>query len=304
MENFSGNSQSDRKIPVNTGEYRITCKDGTKQFAKSMLHFITDNLIVTFNDITERKQVEEKVRMLNKELEQRVSERTAQFEASNKELEAFAYSVSHDLRAPLRHIDGYVNLLVSGLRADLPDKERHYLDTISASALKMGVLIDDLLQFSRTGQAEMHLESTDMNKVLQEALTTLRESTEGRSIEWVINDLPSVQGDYALLRQVWVNLLSNAIKYTKPREVARITVSASREKGEIIFAVADNGVGFDMKYVHKLFGVFQRLHSAEEFEGTGIGLATVQRIITRHGGRIWAEAELNIGATFYFTLPG
>ncbi len=202
-----------------------------------------------------------------------------QLQAANKEMEAFAYSVSHDLRAPLRHIDGFVNLLVSGYSADIPVKEQHYLDTIAASARKMGSLIDDILQFSRGGRAEMRLESTDMYKVLQEVLTTLQKSTEGRSIEWVINELPSVHGDLALLRQVWVNLLDNAVKYTKPRETARITVSASKEKGEIIFAVADNGVGFDMKYAHKFFGVFQRLHSENEFEGTGIGLAKVQRSV-------------------------
>jgi PAS domain S-box-containing protein len=269
------------------------------EMAKSRLHASARLIGI----LVERNWAEEKIRKLNQELEQRVVERTAQLEAANRELEAFCFSVSHDLRAPLRHIDGYADLLVSRCRDGLNDNGLHYVDTIAASARQMGVLIDDLLQFSRTGRAEMRRERLDMNQALQEALTPFKESHAERSIEWVIGELPLVRGDFALLRQVWANLLENAVKYTRKRKVARIEVSAREGSGEIIFVVSDNGVGFDMQYVGKLFGVFQRLHSQEEFEGTGIGLATVQRIITRHGGLVWAEAEPNRGAAFYFTLP-
>ncbi len=236
-------------------------------------------------------------------LENEVRHRTAELERANHELEAFSYSVSHDLRAPLRHVDGYVDLLVSRCREGLSDKCQHYLDTIASSVNRMGVLIDDLLHFSRTGRIEIKLRNLDMNKALQLALDELEESCEGRSIDWAIATLPPVEGDLSLIRQVWVNLLGNAIKYTRNKENAHIEVSAQEEDGKIVFTVSDNGAGFDMNYAAQLFGVFQRMHSEEEFEGTGIGLALVHRIVTRHGGRVWAEAELGKGATFHFTLP-
>jgi len=254
-------------------------------------------------DITERMEVQEKLRKFNEELEQRVIDRTVQLEASNKELEAFSYSVSHDLRAPLRHISGYVDMLNRHFHDSLPGKGKHYLDTIADSAHQMGVLIDDLLQFSRTGRQEMQQLDLDMNAVLQEALKIIQQELSGRSIEWVITELPHVNGDHNLLRLVWINLLSNAVKFTQGKKKARIETGFREEKKEHLFFIRDNGVGFDMQYADKLFGVFQRLHSTKDFEGTGIGLANVRRIILKHGGRTWAEGELDKGATFYFTLP-
>jgi signal transduction histidine kinase len=245
------------------------------------------------------------LRILINDLEQRVAERTAQLEASNRELETFAYSVSHDLRAPLRHIVGFVRLLSQREAERLDATSLHYLDAVVESSDRMGWLIDDLLAFSRTGRAEMQVRRVELGEMIRKVRQELAPEAEGRHITWEIGPLPSVQADPILLRQVWVNLLSNAVKFTAPRPEARIEIGALSpdvESGHVTLFVRDNGVGFDPQYVHKLFGVFQRLHREEEFEGTGIGLATVRRIVERHGGRVWAEGDVDRGATFYLTL--
>jgi len=254
--------------------------------------------------VTLRKREREELRRINETLEQRVLARTAELDSTNKELEAFSYSVAHDLRAPLRHMDGFIRLLKKHSWASLDERNQRYLGIISDSARQMGLLIDDLLAFSRVGRAELQLLPVSLQQLVQEAMQELREETQGRDIAWKISPLPDVLADRSMMRLVMINLLANAVKFTGKRERAEIEVGASSNEADgIVVFVRDNGVGFDMEYSDKLFGVFQRLHPAEEYEGTGIGLANVQRIIHRHKGRTWARGEVDQGATFYFSLP-
>jgi signal transduction histidine kinase/CheY-like chemotaxis protein len=255
-------------------------------------------------EVQERKKAEQEVRELNAKLELRVLERTAELQVANQELEAFSYSISHDLRAPLRHIHGFTELLKESLGPEPPEKVSHFLAQIDGSATQMSQLVDDLLAFSRMGRIEMRREPVDLQAQAEAVISQLAPDTQDREILWQVGLLPKVQGDAAMLRQALMNLVSNAIKYTRPRRPARIEIGtlAGLARETVIF-VRDNGVGFDMACVDKLFGVFQRLHLREEFEGTGIGLAIVRRIIARHGGNTWADSEPGAGATFYFSLP-
>ncbi len=303
MWELSVSKAREKNADIEPIEYRITCKNGEDRTMIVSGIIIDENLLITFIDVTDRIKAENDIKELNETLEERVIERTEQLKAANNELEAFSYSVSHDLRAPLRHINGYVDLLNERFSELLPEKARHYLDTISSSTKQMGTLIDDLLQFSRTGRKELSLVKVDMNILVKEVLEKLKPDLESRKINWSIQELPTVFGDYSLLKQVWINMLDNAIKYSKFKEITEISIKVKQEKGYEVFSIQDNGVGFDMKYAHKLFGVFQRLHAQSEFEGTGIGLANVQRIIHKHNGHVWAEAQLGQGATFYFSLP-
>ncbi len=255
-------------------------------------------------EVAARKQAEGEVKKMNAALEFRVQERTAQLQAANRELEMFSYSVSHDLRAPLRHLIGFAELLRKRAPDNFDDKIRHYLDVISASATEMSLLVDDLLSFSRMGRTEMGIVRVDFNKIVSDVLNTLQPEIHCRTITWNITPLPVVAGDMAMLRLVMMNLIANAVKFTRNKDAAEITISCTPgASGEYIFSVRDNGVGFDMKYIEKLFNLFQRLHRTEEFEGTGVGLANVRRIVKRHGGDTWAEGEVGKGAVFYFSMP-
>ena len=250
-------------------------------------------------DISDRKQTEEKIRKLNSELQKKV----ADLAATNKELESFSYSISHDLRAPLRQIDGFSKILLEEAKA-LPHEHREYLEEIRNGARHLGQLVDDLLNFSRLGRQALVLQRVSMNALVRSVVSEMQRDLQGsqRLLEWHIGSLPDATCDSTLLRQVFRNLISNAVKFTKTKPRAIIEIGYSTEIGQPAFFVRDNGVGFNMKYADKLFGVFQRLHLQEEFEGTGVGLATVQRIILKHGGKVWVDAEQDRGATFCFSL--
>jgi light-regulated signal transduction histidine kinase (bacteriophytochrome) len=258
-------------------------------------------------EIAERKRTEEELDKHREHLEELVQERTAELAATNQELRGFSYSVSHDLRAPLRHIDGFLELLREEMGTVLDEQGQQYMEAISGASARMGRLIDGLLSYSGMGHHTLAVQKVELGALVRDAIEELAPDTAGRSIDWHIGDLPEVLGDATLLRIVLVNLIANAVKFTRSREEARIEIGSlfgkeGQEKENVVY-VRDNGVGFDMAFVDKLFGVFQRLHRAEEFEGTGIGLANVRRIIDRHGGRAWAEGALDQGAAFYFSLP-
>ncbi len=259
-------------------------------------------ILCSGKDITERIEAERQIKRMNEILEQKVMQRTKELEATNEELESFSYSVSHDLRAPLRHIDGFAHLLTKRAK-NLDDKSRHYVNSILESVAHMGNLIDKLLNLSRIGRKELNKTQFNMNRLVENVIDDVKEETKEREIKWNIKKLPDTFADRALIKQVLTNYISNALKYTSNEKVAKIEIGSYEKDNENVFYVKDNGAGFDMKYVDKLFGVFQRLHSDKEFKGVGIGLANIKRVITKHGGRVWAEGKVGEGATFYFSLP-
>lgn len=286
-------------------DYRIIHPDGAVRFLHAQAKPVLDDagrvvrLLGTLQDVSERRRAEQAIQDLNRELQARMTD----LAMVNKELEGFSYSVSHDLRAPLRAIDGFSRMLIEDCGPKLDAEGRRYLDVVVENARKMGQLIDDLLAFSRMGRKSLQAAALDMGAMARQVVEELRAQHPERALEVSIGELPPGRGDPAMFRQVFVNLLSNAVKYSRGRNPGRIEIGARRDPASTVYFVRDNGVGFPMEYAHKLFEVFQRLHSAEEFEGTGVGLSLVHRIVTRHGGRVWAESALGEGATFYFSLP-
>jgi len=282
-------------------------RDGSAIDVEVSIKPLVSGGVVTFcafiTDITDRKRAQEELQALTQQLERRVEERTKQLESANKELEAFSYSVSHDLRAPLRHIDGFASMLAAHAAEALDEKSRRYVQVITDAAKRMGRLIDDLLSFSRHGRADLNFVPVKLSGLVEEVRRQLGSEVAGRSITWKIGPLPEMKVDVAMMHQVFANLIGNAVKYTRRRDEAVIEIGAEISAEEVTVFVRDNGAGFNPKYKDRLFGVFQRLHSESEFEGTGVGLANVKRIIHRHGGRTWAEGEVDQGATFYFALP-
>ena len=327
---------------VCTIQYRFIDISGNWKWVESTFsNLLTDPsveaIVINFRDITDRKQAEEEINKLNEELELKVIERTNELEKrshelmdnkkallnlvedlnlksdellnnaqklelANKELEAFSYSVSHDLRSPLRAISGFVRILLEDYEKVLDDEGKRICNIIHSNATKMGQLIDDLLSFSRLIRSELHHSRIDMQSLVESSIQELGTNYDPHVTNISIQNLPPAFGDTTMIRQVWINLISNALKYSSKNVQPRIIIGSYPEDDETIYFIKDNGVGFSMEYAHKLFGVFQRLHSVNEFEGTGVGLAIVQRIIHRHGGRVWAESELGQGATFYFSL--
>jgi PAS domain S-box-containing protein len=292
------------------GDMKNRAKDGSFYWvATTIVPFLDDmgrphQYVTIHADVTERRRAEEEVQRLNADLEKRVAQRTAELEVANNELEAFSYSISHDLRAPLRAVNGFATIVLDEFGASLPEDGRQYLEKICNGGKRMSQLIDDLLAFSRLSRQPLTLRDIDTLELVGEVIDELRAQHDGRQIEIRVGDLPPCQGDPALLKQVWVNLVSNAIKYTRGREPAIIEIGCARDDGRSVYFVRDNGTGFDMQHAGKLFGVFQRLHPADQFEGTGVGLAIVQRVVLRHGGSVWTDAEAGRGATFHFVLQG
>ena len=291
VSNITERKQAEAALEKNRISLQKTLEDSNRA-RQSLLSVLED-----------QRLAEREVKKLNAELEQRVIQRTEQLETANKELEAFSYSVSHDLRAPLRHINGFIDLFLEAKTTHLTNEELGYLKTVTNSANEMGELIDALLSFSRLNRAELRKKAIDTQQIIGQGLKIFENEIKKREIEIRVEPLRETYGDYQLISQVWINLLSNAIKYTGKREKAIIEIGSFLENNEIVFFVKDNGAGFNMKYADKLFGVFQRLHKPRDFEGVGIGLANIKRIVRRHGGRCWAEGEVDKGATFYFSLP-